>query len=107
VRLRLVRLPAYSPDFNADEHVWGWIREEVTANTCFGTAAAVRVHVDPFLAGLAARPEDMKRCCRKRCCRTVLQARADALEAVETATAILHEARQSTHTDADPTVALV
>jgi len=33
--------------------------------------------------------------------------RAGSLEAVETATAILHEARQPTHTDADPTVALV
>ena len=22
LRLRLVRLPAYSPDFNADEHIW-------------------------------------------------------------------------------------
>jgi hypothetical protein len=27
--LRLVRLPAYSPDFNADEHIWAWVREEV------------------------------------------------------------------------------
>jgi transposase len=102
LRLRLVRLPAYSPDFNADEHLWGWIREEVTADTCFGTAAAVRAHVDPFLAGLAARPEAVWRRCR-----TVLQTKADALDAVRTATAILHEARQSTHTDADPTVALV
>src|SRR5438270_12803869 len=25
LRLRLVRLPAYSPDFNADEHIWGWV----------------------------------------------------------------------------------
>jgi hypothetical protein len=89
-------------EVGSNEHVWGWVREEVTANTCFGTAAAVRAHVDPFLAGLAVRPEDVKRRCR-----TVLQARADALEAIETATAILHEARQSTHTDADPTVALV
>ena len=102
LRLRLVHLPAYSPDFNADEHVWGWIREEVTANTCFGTAAAVRAHVDPFLAGLAARPEEVKQRCR-----TVLQTKADALDAVETATAILHQAHHSTHADAGPTVALV
>ena len=33
LRLRLVRLPADSPDFNPDEHVWGWVRAEVTANT--------------------------------------------------------------------------
>jgi transposase len=31
LKLRLVRLPAYSPDFNADEKIWGWVREEVTA----------------------------------------------------------------------------
>src|SRR3989442_14145412 len=68
LRLRLVRLPAYSPDFNADEHIWAWVREEVTANTCFGTADNVRAHVDPFFAGLATRTEEVKRRCR-----TVLQ----------------------------------
>ena len=78
MRLRLVRLPAYrpdfSPDFNADEHVWGWVRAEVTATTCFGTAATVREHVNAFLAGLATRTEEVKQ--RGR---TVLQARANAL----------------------------
>ncbi len=102
LRLRLVRLPAYSPDFNADEHLWGWLREDVTANTCFGTAAAVRAHVDPFLAGLASRPDEVKRRCR-----TVLQTSADALDAVDTATAILRHARHATHAHADPTLALV
>ena len=29
-------LPAYSPDFNTDEAVWDWAREEVTANECLG-----------------------------------------------------------------------
>ena len=81
LRLRLVRLPAYSPDFNAAEHRWAWVREEVTANTCFGTAANVRAHVDPFLAGLAARTDEVKQRCR-----TALQSRADALDAVRAAT---------------------
>ncbi len=102
LRLRLVRLPAYSPDFNADEHVWGWIREEVTANTCFGTAAKVRAHVDPFLAGLATRAAEVKQRCR-----TVLQTNADALDAVDTATAILNHARHRAHANVDSTVALV
>jgi transposase len=102
LRLRLVRLPASSPDFNADEHRWGWIREAVTANTCFGTAAAVRAHVDPFLAGLAARPEAV----RQRC-RTVLQTNADALDALDAAAALLRDARHPTHPDAHPTLALV
>ena len=26
--MRLVNLPGYSPDFNADEAIWGWAREE-------------------------------------------------------------------------------
>jgi transposase len=96
-----LRLPAYSPDFNADEHVWSWIRKDVTANPCFGTAAAVRAHVDPFLAGLATRTEAVKRRCR-----TVLQTRADALDAVAAATAILHHTRQRAHANVDSTVAL-
>lgn len=102
LRLRLVRLPAYSPDFNADEHVWGWTREAVTANTCFGTATQVRAHVDPFLAGLATRAAEVKRRCR-----TVLQTKADALDAVTAATAILDQARHPTHADGDSTLALV
>lgn len=76
LRLRLVRLPAYSPDFNADEAIWDWVRDEVTANTCFGTAAAVRTHVGAFFRALAGRASEVQRRCR-----TVLQARADALDA--------------------------
>ena len=96
LRLRLVRLPAYSPDFNADEAIWDWVRDEVTANTCFGTAAKVREHVDAFFAGLAHRTEAVKRRCR-----SLLQAKADALDAVTAATAIIRNAH------ADPTLALV
>ena len=76
LHLRLMRLPAYSPDFNADEHIWAWVREEATANTCFGTAANVRAAVDPFFAGLTTRKDEV----RQRC-RTALQSRADALTA--------------------------
>jgi hypothetical protein len=66
----------YSPDFNADEAIWDWVREEVTANTCFGTAANVRGKVDPFFAGLATRKEEVQRRCQ-----TALQAQAEALVA--------------------------
>jgi transposase len=74
LRLRLVRLPAYSPDFNADEAIWGWVREEVTANTCFGTAAKVREAVGAFFRTLTDRAQEVQRRCR-----TVLQIRAEAL----------------------------
>lgn len=77
LHLRLVALPSYSPDFNPDEAIWNWAREEVTANTCFGTAAQVREKLDDFFAGLAERAPEVQRRCR-----TKLQAQADALVAV-------------------------
>jgi hypothetical protein len=101
-RFRLAWLPAYSPDFTADEPSWGWIRDEVTANTCFGTAAKVREHVDPFLAGLATRADAVKQRCR-----TVLQRKADALDALVAASAILERARHTPQVNADSTLALV
>jgi len=76
LKLRLVTLPAYSPDFNPDEAIWDWAREEVTANTCFGTAAKVREKMDAFFVGLAERAAEAQRRCR-----TILQAQADALMA--------------------------
>lgn len=74
LNLRLVALPGYSPDFNADEAIWDWAREEVTANTCWGTAAKVREELDGFFAGLAKRTSEVQPRCR-----TELQAQADAL----------------------------
>ena len=71
LRLRLVNLPSYSPDFNADEAIWGWVRQEATANVCLGTRAAVRERVGGFFTHLAHRREEVKRRCR-----TILQARA-------------------------------
>jgi len=102
LRVRLVRLPAYSPDFNAAEPLWDWVRDEVTANTCFGTAAKVRAHVDPFFAGLAERKEAV----RQRC-RTTLEAKADALDAVTAATAIVQRAAHPQDGHGDLTLALV
>jgi transposase len=95
LHLRLVRLPAYSPDFNADEAIWGWVRAEVTANTCFGTAAKVREHVGAFFQGLINRTDEVKRRCR-----TVLQTQAETFAPM--ADTILQPVRH-----ADPTLALV
>ena len=64
-------LPSYSPDFNADEAIWGWACQEVTANLCLGTRAAVREKVGDFFVDLVHRREEVKRRCR-----TELQARA-------------------------------
>ena len=72
--LRLMNLPAYSPDFNADEAVWGWVREEATGNLCLGTKSRVQERVGNFLAALVSRTDEVKRRCR-----TVLQSRAETL----------------------------
>ena len=74
LELRLVNLPGYSPDFNADEAIWGWAREEATGNLCLGSRAAVQERVGKFLAGLASRKDEVRRRCR-----TVLQSRAETL----------------------------
>ena len=74
LRLRLVNLSGYSPDFNGDEAIWGWAREEATGNLCLGSREAVQERVGSFLAGLARRKEEVRRRCR-----TVLQSRAEEL----------------------------
>ena len=77
LKLRLLPLPGYSPDFNSDEAIWDWVREEVTGNFCLGTKAKVQEKVGQFLSGLAERTNEVKRRCRR-----VLQARADQIRAV-------------------------
>ena len=90
LRLRLVNpvsstvqaLPGYSPDFNADEAIWNWVRHEVTANPvsstgqalCLGTKSAVQEKVNNFFTQLAGRQAEVKQRCR-----TVLQTRAEGL----------------------------
>lgn len=74
LQLRLVALPPYSPDFNPDEAIWQWIRTDITANTCFGTAEKVREKVDAFFASLVHRIAEVKQRCQRE-----LQALADRL----------------------------
>ena len=76
MNLHLVNLPSYSPDFNADEAIWGWARQEATANRCLGTRAAVQEKVGDFFTHLPSRREEVKRRCR-----TVLQGRTEELTA--------------------------
>ncbi len=83
LKLHLVALPGYSPDFNPDEAIWDWVREEVTANTCFGTASKVREKVDAFFVGLATRATEVMQRCRRE-----LQAQADQLLLVASQVAV-------------------
>jgi len=95
LNLRLIPLPGYSPDFNADEAIWDWVREEVTGNVCLGSKAKVEEKVGQFFQGLDGCPDEVKRRCR-----TALQAQADALTVTGT-----EVAEQTTHVD--PTLRLV
>ena len=72
--LGLVNLPGYSPDFNADEAVWAWVKQGATGNQCLGTKALVQERVSGFLAGLAGRRDEVKRRCR-----TLLQSKVEGL----------------------------
>ena len=95
LNLRLVNLPGCSPDCNADEAIWGWVREEATGNLCLGSRTAVQARVGRFLDGLAGRRDEVRRRCR-----TVLQSRVAALLPVSRP--------DSCHpTNAHPTLALV
>ena len=58
----------------ADDAIWGWVRQEAVANLCLRTKAAVQEKVGDFFTDLANRREEVK--CR---CRTVLQARTAEL----------------------------
>jgi transposase len=35
LNIHIQRLPAYSPDFMPVEHLWQWLREDITYHTCF------------------------------------------------------------------------
>ena len=95
LELRLLNLPGYSPDFNADEAVWGWARAEATGNMCLGSREAVQERVGKFLAGLTSRKDEVRRRCR-----TVLQSRAESL--------LRDSQPESPHpANAHPTLALV
>ena len=65
--LRLMNLPGYSPDFNADEAIWGWVREEATRNLCLGGKVRVQQKVSHFLARLTNRKHEVKQPCRPSC----------------------------------------
>jgi transposase len=47
--IRIVRLPAYSPDFMPVEALWRWLRESVTYNHCHDTAVELISRVAAFV----------------------------------------------------------
>ena len=67
--MRLVNLPGYSPDFNGDEAIWGWAREEATGNLCLGAGPRCRrgsaASSPVWPAGAARSNGAAGRCCNR------------------------------------------
>lgn len=57
----LVPLPSYAPNLNLQEHIWHWMRQEVTHNHFFGSLAAELAAVVRFFATLAKQPQSVLR----------------------------------------------
>jgi hypothetical protein len=60
-RVHLLFLPRYSPNDNAQERVWGWLRAEVCRNRAFGDLAAKCATARAFFADLL--PQSLRQRC--------------------------------------------
>jgi transposase len=57
LNIELQPLPAYSPDFMPVEHLWHWLREDLTYHTCYDKTAELIAQVERFQARLNDDPE--------------------------------------------------
>lgn len=57
--IELVQLPAYSPDLNAIEGLWKWMREEVTQLSCYQTLRALFDACKNFIDEINQNPLDI------------------------------------------------
>jgi transposase len=49
LNIKILRLPAYSPDFMPVESLWRWLRQEVTYHRCHHTPEELITRVDAFV----------------------------------------------------------
>jgi len=56
LHIELLPLPSYSPDFMPVEHLWQWLREEVTALTCHTSIAELTERVEQFRQTINTQP---------------------------------------------------
>ena len=54
--ITLVPLPSYSPDFMPVEHLWQWLREDVTYHACYDQKAELIAQVNRFQQRINADP---------------------------------------------------
>lgn len=57
--IELQLLPAYSPDFMPVEHLWAWLREDVTYHTCYQTQEQLITQVQIFQKRINTNPTDI------------------------------------------------
>lgn len=56
-RLTLLFLPPYSPNLNAVERIWGWLKRSVIVNRFHATRKDIRKSVESFMEHLHTYPE--------------------------------------------------
>lgn len=54
--ITLERLPAYSPDFMPVEHLWQWLREDVTYHACYDHESKLIAQVQAFEQSVNTMP---------------------------------------------------
>lgn len=54
--IRIEMLPAYSPDFMPVEHLWQWLREDVTYHVCYDKEDKLTAQVKQFETRINASP---------------------------------------------------
>ena len=58
--VRLLRLPAYAPELNPQEHIWDELREKQFPNRVFDDLDAVRAHLEAGLFRLASSRKTLR-----------------------------------------------
>lgn len=56
LEIHLQPLPGYSPDFMPVEHLWQWLREDVTYHTCYACEVDLMEQVKSFEQQINAQP---------------------------------------------------
>ena len=59
LKITLKPLPSYSPDFMPVEHLWQWLREDVTYHTCYEREAELIEQVKQFEHRINTKPNDI------------------------------------------------
>ena len=57
LRINRLPLPGYSPDFMPVEHLWQWVREDVTYHTCYDNRAELIAQLEQFQQAINATPD--------------------------------------------------